>query len=79
MTRKHFIEIAKILGQFTKSNDDEIVDPVDAIALISTSVFGGRRIGIVKEMIKFLIKQNPYFNISKFNHYVAEVRNNTQG
>jgi hypothetical protein len=57
MTRKHFIEIAKILGQFTKSNDDEIV----------------------KEMIKFLIKQNPYFNISKFNHYVAEVRNNTQG
>lgn len=57
MTRKHFIEIAKILGQFTKSNDDEIV----------------------KEMIKFLIKQNPYFNISKFNHYIAEVRNNTQG
>lgn len=57
MTRKHFIEIAKILGQFTKSNDDKIV----------------------KEMIRFLIKQNPYFNISKFNHYVAEVRNNTQG
>ena len=57
MTRKHFIEIAKILGQFTKSNDDEIV----------------------KAMIRFLIKQNPYFNISKFNHYVAEVRNNTQG
>jgi len=57
MTRKHFIEIAKILGQFTKSNDDEIV----------------------KAMIYFLTKQNPYFNIPKFKKYVEEVRNKTQG